>query len=150
MQRSVLGGGDGLFVVAGLGKADSVIAMRLFNNSKSPHYDVSLIRYDYDEISRCTQTEINGDIYTNPACMERSRTQISVPTIAKNGELSIEPLNFIGSRIQYKKFYIFIRSRSLNYIEEFYLTTNGFALRLFVMNGPKKNYKGYKPVQYES
>ncbi len=158
MQRSILGGTDGLYVAKTVGKADSIFAMVLVNRNNFPHYDISIIRYDYDEICKCPIETLKDIQLVDFTCFNKSKIEVSPTAVGKNSLLNIEPFSFIATNVSYKKYYFFIRSRSVDYIEEYFIGEKkgvyGECFRIFTMDKGKKKIlstinPGNIPIEWE-
>jgi hypothetical protein len=104
--------------------------LELSNPNKYPQYDVSITCYDYNELIKCARIKDDNTWIVDFNCSENSKFQSPDLNMNANATVAFEkqiPFPFNSNL----KFYFFIQSRSLSYIQELFSNNMGQCYRLF-------------------
>jgi hypothetical protein len=145
IETAIFGGDEYIYIIC-YQREYNKFSPIILNKTNFPQYDVGFVSYDYDGFLKCGTIKKGEKTFLDYECIEKFKTALSSFPVYAQRERIIPEMDF-GYIGKPRKFYFYIYTRSLSYIEEYYLCGQGDAFRLFKLekNKEKKILKVYNP-----
>lgn len=133
IEEAVFGGKGEIHAEIRLTYDLKTFTFNVINHNKKPQYDVNMLIFDYNKLSKCRNLGDKGEWIFESNCFETARFDMPVFNLNSISEIQL-PGQFSFERVNSNKFYIFISTRSYKFIQELMATKDGQAFRIFEYN----------------